>query len=265
MGSVSGTGGRGPGGAGDRPEAADDGRPEAADDGRAEAADDGRPEAGVAAEFEARGIERLSLFSDAVIAIAITLLAIELPVPTGDTVSALWASIRHQDGHYVAFLISFLVIAASWADHHDLFRCLVRVDARLRTLNSSWLMMIVLNPFATRLLTAHGHPTTDAHALRFGFYALLQVLSATLLLAMLHHMRDRHQAPDTPAAVRIKLTYQSYVFMVGFGLSIPLFFATTYAWALWIALPLTLRQLHRLDPHIRRRLDRAGRAGRVRR
>jgi hypothetical protein len=33
--------------------------------------------------------------------------------------------------------------------------------------------MIVLNPFATKLLTAPGHPDLDTHALRFGFYALL--------------------------------------------------------------------------------------------
>jgi uncharacterized membrane protein len=221
---------------------------------------DGRLSADVAADFETRGVDRLSLFSDAVIAIAITLLAIELPVPSGDTAAALWASVRHEDGHYVAFLISFAVIAASWSDHHDLFRCLTRVDARLRTLNSVWLMMIVLNPFATRLLTARGHPTTDAHALRFGFYALLQVLDAALMLAMLRHMRSRQQAPDTPPAVTIKITYESCVFIVCFGLSIPLLFATSYAWALWIVLPLSMRRLHRLHPQLRRRFGRLGRA-----
>jgi len=38
-----------------------------------------------------------------VAAIAMTLLAIELPVPGGGTVSRFWASFRHDDGHYVAF------------------------------------------------------------------------------------------------------------------------------------------------------------------
>jgi uncharacterized membrane protein len=224
----------------------------------AEPPPDGQPSADVTAEFEARGVERLSLFSDAVIAIAITLLAIELPVPSGDTVATLWASVRHEDGHYVAFLISFAVIAASWSDHHDLFRCLNRVDARLRTLNCGWLLMIILNPFATRLLTVRGHPTVDAHALRFGFYALLQVLDSALMLAMLRHMRSRRQAPDTPPVVTIKITYETSLLMVSFGLSIPLLFVTPYAWALWIVLPLSTRQLHRLHPHFRRRLARAG-------
>jgi uncharacterized membrane protein len=74
-----------------------------------------------------------------------------------------WASVRHDAGHYAAFLISFLVIAAAWRDHHDIFRYVRRVDSRLLTLNFGWLLMIVLNPFATRLLTAPGHPDLQTH------------------------------------------------------------------------------------------------------
>ena len=152
-------------------------------------------------DFLSRGVERFSLFSDAVVAIAITLLAIELPLPSGNSASALWTSVRHEDGHYIAFLISFTVIAASWNDHFDLFRCIKKVDGRLRTLNAGWLLMIVLNPFATRLLTSRGNEDLYAHALRFGFYALLQVLDTLLMLAMVRHMNSRRLAPDTPPEV----------------------------------------------------------------
>lgn len=210
--------------------------------------DDGPP-ATPRPEFESRGVERLALFSDAVMAIAITLLAIELPVPGGDSASALWASVRHEDGHYVAFLISFAVIAASWSDHFDLFRCITRVDARLRLLNSAWLLMIVLNPFATRMLTTRGHPTLEAHALRFGFYALLQVLDALLMLAMVAHMRNQRQAPDMPPWVRTKIVRESYAMILTFGLSIPIFFALPYAWVLWFVLPVVVGQIRQ---HARR-------------
>ncbi len=70
------------------------------------------------------------------VAIAITLLAIDLPVPGGGTVSLFWKSVEHDDGHYAAFLISFVVIAAAWADHHVLFAYVRRVDARLQALNT---------------------------------------------------------------------------------------------------------------------------------
>jgi uncharacterized membrane protein len=203
-------------------------------------------EQGSRRKFLSRGVERFSLFSDAVLAIALTLLAIELPLPSGDSASVLWASVRHEDGHYIAFLISFVVIASSWSDHYDLFRCLEKVDGRLRVLNSAWLLMIVLNPFATRLLTSRGHPTIEAHALRFGFYALLQMLDGALLLAMVRHMNTRRQAPDTPSSEIVKIVHGETAVVLGFGASIPLFFLIPWAWLLWFAVPVLARVRGRL-------------------
>lgn len=197
-------------------------------------------------ESEARAVDRLTIFSDAVVAIAITLLAIDLPVPTGGTVPEFWSSVRQNGGHYVAFLISFLAIAAAWSHHHDIFRYARRMDSRLRTLNTAWLMMIILTPFAARLLTTRGTQTLGAHALRFGFYALLQALASALLLAMLRHLISHHQVPGIPAPVVTDTTWQSCGLLLGFGLSIPVFFATTYGWVLWIIVPLLVLQLYRL-------------------
>jgi uncharacterized membrane protein len=183
-----------------------------------------------------------------VVAIAITLLAIDLPVPAGDTVHAFWLSARDNDGHYVAFLISFAAIAAAWSNHHDVFRYLKRSDSRFRTLNMAWLLTIVLTPFATKLLTSTGNGTLNVHALRFGFYALLQVLSAAAMLAMVRHMISAHLlAPDTPPRLADEANWGSYVLMLGFGLSIPVLFATTYGWLLWFGVPLVVRRVrHRI-------------------
>lgn len=201
-------------------------------------------------EYESRAVDRLTFFSDAVVAIAITLLAIDLPVPEGGTVSEFWSSVRHNDGHYAAFLISFAVIASARSRHHDLFQYAKRVDSRLRTINTVWLLMIVLIPFAARLLTTRGPQTVDVHALRFGFYALLQVLAYLALFAMQRHMTSHRQAPDAPPLFLDDLTWASYGVMLGFGLSIPVFFATTYGWVLWFVIPLLvtgLRWLQRRD------------------
>jgi len=197
------------------------------------------------AEFARRAVERLSLFSDAVAAIAITLLALDLPVPGGATVSALWSSVRHSGSNYVAFLISFAVIAVAWSHHHDLFRYAVDMDAGLRQLNMGWLLTIVLTPFATKLLIARGLETTGAHAVRFGFYALVQVGSSALLLLLQRHLVSRRQAPATPAASAANLTWQSYGQMLGFGLSIPLLFVWKLAWLLWIVVPLVVDRVSR--------------------
>jgi uncharacterized membrane protein len=190
-------------------------------------------------------VDRLILFSDAVVAIAITLLAIDLPVPTGDTVSQYWSSVRQNGGHYAAFAISFVAIAAAWNHHHDIFRYARSMDSRLRSLNTAWLLTIVLNPFATKLLTGHGHRSLGVHALRFGFYSLVQALSSGVLLALLHHMVSRNQAPGMPTSVVTSTTWESIGLLIGFGLSIPVFFATTYGWALWFAGPLVVHRVHR--------------------
>jgi uncharacterized membrane protein len=197
-------------------------------------------------DLEQRAVDRLIYFSDAVVAIAITLLAIDLPVPTGATVSRFWSSVRDNGGHYLAFAISFAAIAAAWDNHHDIFRYARSMDSRLRTLNTAWLLTIVLNPFATKLLTSRGHQPLGVHALRFGFYALVQALSAGALLALVHHMVTHAQTPDIPGSVVTTATWRSVGLLVGFGLSIPVFFATTYGWALWFVGPFVVRQVHRL-------------------
>jgi uncharacterized membrane protein len=204
-------------------------------------------------EFDSRATDRLTLFSDAVVAIAITLLAIDLPVPTGDTLSAFLTSVRDNIGHYGAFLLSFGAIAGAWSNHHDVFQHTVRIDARLRRLDMTWLLLIVLTPFATRLLTSHGNPTTSVHALKFGFYALVQALESWSLLAMLRYMTSNGLSRGLPARTVATVTRQEYILIAGFALSIPVLFVTTWGWLLWFAVPLALGQWHR--SHRRQRSD----------
>ncbi|MEV6210286.1 TMEM175 family protein [Kitasatospora sp. NPDC051914] len=195
--------------------------------------------------FESRSTDRLIFFSDAVVAIAITLLALELPVPEGPGVAEFRSSVADDLDHYLAFLISFVVIAAAWRQHNTAFRYAERIDSRVRTLNLWWLMTIVLNPFATKLLTTEGDDV-DTMPLRFGFYALLQFLANAAILAMvrrmsLHHLRD----PDVPPAFAVAEQRVLYGMLAGFGLSVPLFFLTPFAWVLWIALPVAAGQVRR--------------------
>jgi uncharacterized membrane protein len=78
---------------------------------------------------------RLEAFSDGVLAIAITLLVIEIRPPAlhqGETLAhALWA----QWPSYVAYLVSFLTIGVIWLNHHRVFTQVVRVDGPLLLLN----------------------------------------------------------------------------------------------------------------------------------
>jgi uncharacterized membrane protein len=199
------------------------------------------------AEYERRGVERLVFFSDAVVAIAITLLAIELPVPSGATAGAFWSSARGHEGVYLSFLVSFLTIAVAWSHHHDAFKYARRADAWLRNATMIWLLTIILIPSATKLLTGQGHETISAHALRWGFYALLQTVQAAALFAMARHMASHDLGrEDASGPAGAESGWESYGTILGFGLSIPVFFATTYGWVLWIVIPFLAARVDQL-------------------
>ncbi|MGW5646082.1 TMEM175 family protein [Saccharopolyspora sp. NPDC003752] len=93
---------------------------------------------------------RLELFSDAVFAISITLLILELNPPepsehlAGD-LAALWPS-------YLSYVISFLLIGQVWLNHHTMFRFINRVDRLLLLFNLFLLLDVVFLPFATAVL-----------------------------------------------------------------------------------------------------------------
>ena len=97
---------------------------------------------------------RLEAFSDGVIAIAITLLVLNLQVPDvkdGGLFDALvddWTS-------YAAFVLSFAVIGIMWVSHHSMFERIVTVDRPLMFLNLILLMGIAFLPFPTSLLATY--------------------------------------------------------------------------------------------------------------
>jgi uncharacterized membrane protein len=212
-------------------------------------------------ELGGRASDRLTAFSDAVVAIAITLLAIDLPVPRPLVASlhGYWVAITADSGQYLAFLISFLAIAGAWSQHHDLYRYVQGTDKRMRTYHLVWLLMIILIPFATKLLFAGSDNINAIHALHWGFYALLQVVESVALVAMVRHLvSSDFLNPDTPSRVVSSVAGQSWALIFGFGLSIPLFFVTPDAWVLWILGPLLV---HRARSIHHRRATRAEKPG----
>jgi hypothetical protein len=75
----------------------------------------------------------------------------------------------------------------------------------------------------------------------------VDALASVALFAILRHMISHGQAPDAPRPVVANMTWTSYGMMLGFGLSIPVFFATAYGWLLWIIIPILVARLRRLQ------------------
>ncbi|MGA7984496.1 MAG: TMEM175 family protein, partial [Burkholderiales bacterium] len=125
--------------------------------------------------------DRLLYFSDAVFAIAITLLALELRLPEdvaggGD---ALWHALGAMWPKYLSFLVSFMVIGLYWQGHHRMFRLINRFDDRLLWINLLFLMCIVVIPFPTSVLGEHANQPAAVV-----FYACVLALTGLLQLAM---------------------------------------------------------------------------------
>lgn len=102
-------------------------------------------------------LERLVFFSDAVFAIAITLLVIEIHVPRleGGSDIAAWNALIHLLPSFFGFVLSFLVIGRFWIGHHTAFAMIDHYDGRLAWPNLLLLMCIALMPFASAFMSAN--------------------------------------------------------------------------------------------------------------
>ena len=120
-----------------------------------------------------RDTGRLEAFSDGVIAVAITLLILDVHVPNVQT--GLLQALLNQWPTYLGYVTSFLVITIFWANHHNMFRYIQQVDYTLLVINAFFLMCIAFIPFATAVLTKYITSPTEQHTAAI-------VYGATLLL-----------------------------------------------------------------------------------
>jgi uncharacterized membrane protein len=199
------------------------------------------------AEAEAHATERVITFSDAVIAIAITLLALDLPVPLpvhgGSLTSGqLVDGLRGNGREFLAFFISFLVIGNQWSSHRSVTRYLCGLNGLISRLNMTWLLMMVMTPFAARVLSGPG-----AFGLRFTIYTLIQVIATVCLIAMNHEaVRRNLLRRDAPERARHPDNVPYLAICVTFLLSIPLAYAMPWPYLLWVASPVVARGLRRI-------------------
>jgi uncharacterized membrane protein len=117
----------------------------------------------------------LEAFSDGVFAIAITLLVLELhPPESGD----LWPGLIHEWPQFAAYLTSFAIIGIMWANHHSMFRRIVRSDRVLLFLNLGLLLWTSLLPFPTGLVARYLDEGGPNAAVAEALYSLNLTLAA---------------------------------------------------------------------------------------
>jgi len=133
---------------------------------------------------ERYGSDRIIAFSDAVVAIAITVLLLplaEVRIPEGGDLVEL---IRQNSALLWGLTLSWVIIAIFWLAHHRLFDHIAYFDAITVRLNFVWLFVIALMPLPTNILIEND-PTTQT----VGFYIGWMLLTSALLMLIQFHAR----------------------------------------------------------------------------
>lgn len=145
--------------------------------------------------------ERLKAFVDAVVAIAMTLLILPLlesvseaaddGTSTGDFL------VEHR-GQIVSFILSFVLIAIFWMEHHRQYERVVRISSALMFINIAWMLTIVWLPVPTAML---GQMDTDPLQALLYIGTLILTQAATLA-GKLYLMRHLSLSEFTPERLR---------------------------------------------------------------
>jgi uncharacterized membrane protein len=181
---------------------------------------------------QGQDLSRIAAFSDGVMAVAITLLVLNIETPSvaeddlGEALVDLLPSV-------LAYLLSFALIGRYWVIHHQLFSKFVRFDGRLVMLNLLFLMLIALVPFSTDLYDQY----TDAPLAAAVFAGSLAVAALVHCAMTVHATKaglvetaDERQELAAGAAVALGIC-------AVFLLSVPVaFLSTTAAWIMWASL-----------------------------
>ena len=192
--------------------------------------------------------DRVLFFSDAIFAIAITLLVLEIRVPgyAGNPAQ----EIVHARENILSFAISFVVIGVFWMGHHSISRYIGAFDRRLIFLNLLFLGFIAFLPFPTGLLFEHTTgPSPWAPTV---FYAGCMAGAGLAELAIWLYASSHHLLTDrTPPVLRKTVTLRLLVAPIVFLLSIPIaFYSTNLATYFWALIAVANWLLNRLAPRI---------------
>ena len=166
-----------------------------------------------------RDLDRLANFTDAVAAVAITVLV--LPIADLTITSAeptVWAVLGANSGHVITFLFTFVVVAVMWRAHNNVFNRLSAFDNRIFWYNVAWMASIAFLPVASNLYgSSNASGTTDlggSGLLYWGSLGMVSIWGS----AIAAHARRHPELTDTrtPLFVERKARYRGVAFAAYF-------------------------------------------------
>ena len=180
-------------------------------------------------------LERMVFFSDAVFAIALTLLALDLKLPEGIAAAQLDGALIDALPELFAYALSFVIIAKTWLAHHSDFALIRRFDSTLAWLNLALLFFIAMLPAPTSVLSEYGDDPTPWPSILYA----VNIAAIYLLLGVIwrYARHAKLMDPGIAAHVHRRIFTARMMVPVVFLLSVPAAFALNgYTPLLWLLL-----------------------------
>ena len=200
---------------------------------------------------EASANSRLEAFCDGVFAIAMTLLVIELKLPSPESIHStadFWHALRHMAPPVFAFVLSFGVILITWVNHHATLKLVKRSSASFIYANGFLLLGVVSIPFPTSLLgefllTDHAGPAV------FLYDAVLAALAMGWILvgstALTNQLTNDEESTATMRIGRkngfFAVALYSLFSIVALWFPMTIAIVTTLTWIFWLILGIRMK------------------------
>ena len=147
---------------------------------------------------------RVEQFSDGVISIAITLLVLQIAVPSVTNGVGLLDDLAAEWPSYLAYVISFLTIGGFWLAHHTIFSCVRAVSPTTIKVNLLLMMAIAFLPFPTAVMAADILGSDGGSRVAVVFYGLSLLLCRVLLSWLWWQCRRDHLLREEVAPDEVK-------------------------------------------------------------
>lgn len=128
---------------------------------------------------------RVEAYSDAIIAIIMTLLIFDLKVPhvSSPTTAVLWRELRTILPNFLAFVLSFATLAVVWINHHHFFHPIRGTNRALLWINNGLLFWVCVVPFAAGFLGSY-----PASPLAVGVYGIVMFFVAAMFSILIRYV-----------------------------------------------------------------------------
>lgn len=181
-------------------------------------------------------LDRMVFFSDAVFAIALTLLALDLKLPTGIPPEGLDDALIAALPQLLSYALSFLIIARTWMSHHADFTGILRFNVNLGRLNLTLLFFIAMLPGPTSVLSEYGDNPTPWPSVLYAANITAVYLTMAAIWGYARHadLMDRDAAAHRYRKVLNARVAGALVFLASIPAAFALNAFTPFLWLLLV-------------------------------